>query len=51
MCAWKGLERMHPAKVDYISELREWVQHVISEAEKNNDTEKRLQFSKLLREL
>ena len=37
------VERRHPPKVGYHSELRDWVQHVIMETEKNKDFEKKLQ--------
>ena len=44
-------ERSHPPKVDYLSELRDWVQHVISEAEKNKEFNKKKQFLSLLKDL
>ena len=40
-----------PSKLGYLSELRDWVQHVISEAEKNKDFKKKEQFSRLLKDL
>ncbi len=43
--------RRHPSKVGYHSELRDWVQHVIVEAEKNKDFEKKGQFLTLLKDL
>ena len=43
--------RRHPPKVDYYSELRDWVQHVILEAEKNKDFKKKDQFLSLLKGL
>jgi len=43
--------RRHPPKVGYHSELRDWVQHVILEAEKNKDFEKKGQFLSLLKDL
>ncbi len=45
------VERWHPPKVGYHSELRDWVQHVIMEAEKNKDFEKKDQFLGLLKDL
>jgi len=45
------VERRHQPKVDYFSELRDWVQHVISEAEKNKDFKKKEQFLSLLKDL
>ncbi|NIP66607.1 hypothetical protein GWN63_00700 [Candidatus Bathyarchaeota archaeon] len=45
------VERKHQPKVDYHSELRDWVQHVILEAEKNNDFKKKDQFLTLLKDL
>ena len=45
------LERKHQPKVDYHSELRDWVQHVILEAEKNQNFKKKDQFLSLLRDL
>jgi len=45
------VERMHPPKVGYHSELRDWVQQVIMEAEKNKDFEKKGQFLDLLKDL
>ena len=47
----KRVEREHQPKVDYHSELRDWVQHVILEAEKNNDFKKKDQFLTLLKDL
>ncbi len=47
----KRVERRHPPKVDYHSELRDWVQHVIMEAEKNKDFKKKGQFLSLLKDL
>jgi len=45
------LERRHPPKVGYHSELRGWVQHVILEAEKNKNCKKKDQFLSLLKDL
>ena len=45
------VERRHQPKVDYHSELRGWVQHVILEAEKNKDFKKKDQFLSLLEDL
>ena len=47
----KRVERRHPPNVGYHSELRDWVQHVIMEAEKNKDFEKKGQFLSLLEDL
>ena len=45
------VERKHQPKVDYHSELRDWVQHVILEAEKNKNFKKKDQFLSLLKDL
>jgi hypothetical protein len=45
------VERRHPPKEDYHSELRDWVQQVILEAEKNKAFEKKEQFLSLLKDL
>jgi len=45
------VKRRHQPKVSYRSELRGWVQHVILEAEKNKDFEKKGQFLSLLKDL
>jgi hypothetical protein len=45
------VEKMHPVKTDYFSELREWVQQVIVEAEKSKDSEKSKRFLRLLEDL
>jgi hypothetical protein len=45
------VERWHPPKVGYHSELRDWVQHVIVEAEKNKNFEKKGRFLGLLKDL
>ena len=47
----KRVERMHPPKGGYHSELRDWVQHVILKAEKNKNFEKKSQFLDLLKDL
>ena len=47
----KRVERWHPPNVGYNSELRDWVQNVIMEAEKNKDFEKKGQFLSLLEDL
>jgi len=47
----RRVERWHPPKVGYHSELRDWVQHVILKAEKNKDFKKKDQFLGLLRDL
>lgn len=44
-------ERKPQIKVGLHSELREWVQHVIMEAEKNQDFKKKEQFLSLLEDL
>jgi hypothetical protein len=45
------VEGKHQPKVGYHSELRDWVQHVILEAEKNNDFKKKDRFLILLKDL
>ena len=45
------VERSRPPKIDYYSELRDWVQHVILEAEKNKDFKKKDRFLGLLKDL
>ena len=45
------VDRRHPPNVGYHSELRDWVQNVIMEAEKNKDFEKKGQFLSLLEDL
>lgn len=45
------VERRHQPKVGYYSELRDWVQHVILEAEKNKDFKKKDRFLGLLKDL
>jgi len=45
------VERKHQPKADYHAELQDWVQHVILEAEKNNDLKKKDQFLTLLKDL
>ena len=45
------VERRHPPEEDYHSELRDWVQQVILEAEKNKAFEKKDQFLSLLKDL
>lgn len=50
LCA-RQVEKMHPVKTDYFSELREWVQQVIVEAEKSKDSEKSKRFLRLLEDL
>jgi len=46
-----GVERRHLLEVDYYSELRDWVQHAILEAEKNKDFKKKERFLDLLKDL
>jgi hypothetical protein len=46
-----SVERKHPSKIDYYSQLRSWVQHAIFEAEKNGDSNKKDRFLSLLRDL
>jgi len=41
----------HQLRAGYNSELRDWVQHVILEAEKNKDFKKKDQFLSLLKDL
>jgi hypothetical protein len=43
--------KRHQPRVGYHSELRDWVQHVILEAEQNKDFEKKEQFLSLLKDL
>jgi hypothetical protein len=45
------VEKRPPLNVDYNSELRDWLHHVILEAEKNKNFEKKDQFLSLLKEL
>jgi hypothetical protein len=47
----KRAARRYPPKVGYNAELRDWVQHVFSEAEKNKNFEKKGQFLSLLKDL
>jgi len=48
----EGKEKnLHPVRVDCVSELRDWVQHVIAEAERSKNRGKRKRFLKLLDEL
>jgi len=47
----KKVKREHSSEVDYYSELRDWVQHVILEAEKNKDFKKKEKFLRLLEDL
>ena len=47
----KRAARSHTPKVGYHSELRDWVQYVIIEAEKNKNFEKKGQFLSLLKDL
>lgn len=44
-------ERRSPLNVDYNSELRDWLQYVILEAEKSKDLKKKDQFRSLLKDL
>ncbi len=44
------VERRSPLNVDYNSELKDWLQHVILEAEKNKDSKKKDQFLGFLRD-
>jgi hypothetical protein len=43
------MEKAPRPKTDYDAELKTWVQQVILEAEKNNDSEKKNQYLKLLK--
>jgi len=45
------VERKHPLRVDYYSELRSWVQRAILDAEKNKDFNKKDQLLSLLKDL
>jgi len=47
----KRRDRNPQKKVDLHSELRDWVQYVIMEAEKNKDFKKKDQFLSLLEDL
>jgi transcriptional regulator of NAD metabolism len=47
----KKVKRRHSSEVDYYSELRDWVQHMILEAEKNKDFKKKEKFLRLLEDL
>ena len=47
----KRRDRKPPIKVGLHSELRDWVQYVIMEAEKNKDFKKKDQFLSLLEDL
>jgi hypothetical protein len=50
--AWTNrAQRRHIPRVDYYSQLRSWVQHVILEAEKSKDFDKKDHFLSLLKEL
>jgi hypothetical protein len=50
--AWTSRAEKRPRpRIDYYSELRSWVQHVILEAEKNKDFDKKDQFLSLLNDL
>jgi hypothetical protein len=44
-------DRRQASKMDYHSELRTWVQNVLLEAEKNQDSKKSDMFLSLLKEL
>jgi hypothetical protein len=44
-------DRTQTSNVDYNSELRAWVQHVLLEAERNQDSKKSACFLSLLKEL
>ena len=49
-CSRKA-DRARASDVDYYSELQAWVQHVLLEAERNQDSKKSAQFLSLLKEL
>ncbi len=50
--SWIGrVERKHPFKVDYYSELRNWLQRAMLEAEKNKNFNKKDQLSILLNDI
>ncbi|MFP3984848.1 MAG: hypothetical protein ACLFU9_02630 [Candidatus Bathyarchaeia archaeon] len=45
------VDRRQPPKIEYNSELEDWVKHVILTAEKRKDFKKKEEFIKLLRDL
>ncbi|NIO38113.1 hypothetical protein GTO27_10490 [Candidatus Bathyarchaeota archaeon] len=45
------VEKKPPLNMNYNSELRDWLQHVILEAEKNKDFKRKDQFQSLLEDL
>ncbi|NWG10929.1 hypothetical protein HXY33_04150 [Candidatus Bathyarchaeota archaeon] len=47
----KKIERKGPPKLDYHSELRNWIECVILQTEKNRDFKKKNQFMSLLEDL
>jgi hypothetical protein len=47
----RRVERKHQPKVGYHSELKDWLQQVILEAEKNKNFKKKDQFLGLLKDL
>jgi len=47
----KRIERKDPPRLDYHSELRNWIKCVILQTEKNKDFEKKNQFISLLEDL
>ncbi len=47
----KKVKREHSSEGDYRSELRDWAQHVILEAERNKDFKKKEKFLRLLEDL
>ena len=50
--SWSNrVDRRHPTKVDYSSELRSWVQLAILEAEEMKDFSKKGKFLSLLEDL
>ncbi|MEM3458853.1 MAG: hypothetical protein QXN36_08240 [Candidatus Bathyarchaeia archaeon] len=47
----KRIERKDPSKLDYHSELRNWMKCVIMQAEKDKDFKKKNQFAIFLEDL
>jgi len=47
----KRIERKDPSRLDYHSELRNWIECVILQTEKNKDFQKKNQFISLLEDL
>lgn len=50
--AWiRRAERKQPPEIDYYTELSNWLQHAITEAEKNKDPNKKDQLLTLQKDL